>query len=206
MLEKETEEQEADKWLSQIAEGSAAAFVQFYDAYAPMVYRIAVQLTKDAAEAEDVCQDIFIEVMHKAGQYDAARGSVEAWLTVKTKSRVFDRLRKRKRCQLADWGEEVLDDLLIPEQGNDPVEMRALQRLELEQVKKALLDIPPLQRMAVYGCYVEQFSHQELAKIMNKPIGTVKSLIRYGIRNMKKQLLGQVEVQREEGKVLCEVT
>lgn len=90
-------------WLEEIAEGSAAAFRRFYDAYARLVYRLALQMTKDPAEAEDVCQDIFMEVLHKADQYDPARGSVEAWLAVRTRCRAMDRLRKRQRIAAAEW-------------------------------------------------------------------------------------------------------
>ena len=83
-------------WLEEIAEGSATAFRRFYDTHARLVYRLALQMTKDPAEAEELCQDIFMEVLHKADQYDPARGSVEAWLAVRTRCRAMDRLRKRR--------------------------------------------------------------------------------------------------------------
>lgn len=63
------------EWLAEIADGSAAAFGRFYDNYAQMVYRLALTMTKDPADAEDLCQDIFMEVLHKADQYDPDRGA-----------------------------------------------------------------------------------------------------------------------------------
>lgn len=174
-------------WLEEIAAGSAAAFRRFYDAYARLVYRLALQMTKDPAEAEDVCQDIFMEVLHKADQYDPARGSVEAWLAVRTRCRAMDRLRKRQRIAAAEWNGEALPEMVWSEE-QESVELAALRRVELEQVKEALQGIPPLQRMAVYGSYVEQRSHREMAELLNRPVGTVKSLIRYGILNVRRRL------------------
>lgn len=174
-------------WLAEIAEGSVSAFGRFYDAYASMVYRIALQMTKDATEAEDLCQEVFLEVMDKADQYDPGRGSVEAWLAVRTRSRAVDRLRKRRRAAETEWSEELLQEVRGAED-QETVELSVLRRLEVEQVKRALHALPPLQRMAVYGCYVEQLSHREMAELMKRPLGTVKSLIRYGLRNVRRLL------------------
>lgn len=174
-------------WLEEIAEGSTAAFGRFYDAYHRQVYRLALQMTKDAAEAEDLCQDIFMEVLHKADQYDPARGSVEAWLAVRTRCRAMDRLRKRQRVMAVEWADDgVPEEMWNAEQ--ESVELAALRRVELEQVKRALQGIPPLQRMAVYGSYVEQRTHREIAELLNRPVGTVKSLIRYGLQNVRRLL------------------
>lgn len=175
------------EWLAEIADGSAAAFGRFYDTYAQMVYRLALTMTKDPADAEDLCQDIFMEVLHKADQYDPARGSVEAWLAVRTRSRAMDRLRRKQRMAVCDWNEEELPEPILFSE-RESVEMAALRRVELDQVKEALRGIPPLQRMAVYGSYVEQLSHREMAEMMKRPVGTIKSLIRYGIHNVRRRL------------------
>ncbi|WP_206098289.1 RNA polymerase sigma factor [Paenibacillus ihbetae] len=175
------------EWLAEIADGSAAAFGRFYDNYAQMVYRLALTMTKDPADAEDLCQDIFMEVLHKADQYDPDRGSVEAWLAVRTRSRAMDRLRRKQRMTVCDWNEEELPEPILFSE-RESVEVAALRRVELDQVKEALRAIPPLQRMAVYGSYVEQLSHREMADMMKRPVGTIKSLIRYGIHNVRRRL------------------
>ncbi|GIQ70236.1 RNA polymerase subunit sigma-24 [Xylanibacillus composti] len=172
--------------LEGIAKGSGAAFSRLYERYNGMVMRIAWQVTKDWSEAEDVCHDVFIEVLRKAGQYDPSRGSIEAWLKVLARCRAKDRLRKRNRfVPLADW-----EDSSVPVWFSVPesVELRVLQRLEAERVKRELDQIPDLQRAAVYGKYVATLSHKELAASLKRPVGTVKSLIRYGVRNVRKRL------------------
>ncbi|MUG45362.1 RNA polymerase sigma factor [Paenibacillus woosongensis] len=175
-------------WLAEIAEGSVTAFGRFYDAYAPMVYRLAEQCIKNAAEAEDVCHDVFIEIMDKAGSYNPARGSVEAWLAVRTRSRALDRLRKQQRWSVAEeWSMDQEADILWS-RGMESAEYEALRKWEQEQLKQAMQAIPPMQRMALHGSYIEQLSHREIAEHMKRPVGTVKSLIRYGIRNLRRRL------------------
>ncbi|WP_019636830.1 RNA polymerase sigma factor [Paenibacillus fonticola] len=185
-------------WLAEIAEGSAAAFGRFYDAYAPMVYRLAEHCMQDANEAEDVCHDVFMEIMEKAGSYDPARGSVEAWLAVRTRSRAMDRLRKHQRLSVAEEWELDQETDILWSRGMESAELEALRKWEKEQLKQAMLAIPPLQRMALHGSYAEELSHREIAELMKRPVGTVKSLIRYGIRNLRRRL-EEVNMGKLEG-------
>lgn len=170
----------------EIAQGSGAAFSLLYERYYSLVMRVALQVTHDWSEAEDVCHDVFMEVLHKAEQYDPERGSIEAWLTVRARCRAKDRLRKRSRLVLAaDWEENSVP---VWFKTSENVELRVLQRLEAERVKQELEQIPAMQRAAVYGTYVARLSHKELAESLQRPVGTVKSLIRYGVRNVRKRL------------------
>lgn len=70
----------------------------------------------------------------------------------------------------------------------ESAEYEALRKWEQEQLKQAMQAIPPMQRMALHGSYIEQLSHREIAEHMKRPVGTVKSLIRYGIRNLRRRL------------------
>ncbi|MCJ8012376.1 sigma-70 family RNA polymerase sigma factor [Paenibacillus sp. KQZ6P-2] len=191
-------EENPAEWLRGIAEGSTSAFNLFYERFAPMVYRLADYWMKDEAEAEDVCQEIFIEVMQKAGQYDPERGSVEAWLAVRVRSRAIDRLRKKERTAAAErCGEDPTEPIWTGQP--ESAEREALRNFEQERLRGALRNLPALQRLALYGSYMMQLSHRELAEQMQKPVGTVKSLIRYGIRNMRVQLEDQHVKQAEKG-------
>lgn len=186
------------EWLKEIAEGSASAFNRFYDRFAPMVYRLSEYWVKDVIEAEDISQEIFIEVMQRASQYDPERGSVEAWLAVRVRSRAMDRLRKRQRIAAAERGEEELAESVWSLQ-LESAERAAIRHLEQERVRSAIRSLPALQRLALYGSYMMQLSHRELADRMQKPVGTVKSLIRYGIRNLRLQLQDHQVQHVEEG-------
>ncbi|GIO63358.1 RNA polymerase sigma factor [Paenibacillus cineris] len=188
-----------EAWLKEIAEGSAPAFDRFYDAFAPMVYRLAEYWMKDRVEAEDVCQEIFIEVMEKAAHYDPERGSVEAWLAVRVRSRAMDRLRQKQRMAALQRTQEE-SAVMRWQRRLESAELEAFRHLDQEQVRAALRSIPPMQRMALYGSYMMELTHRELAEKMQKPVGTVKSLIRYGIRNLRSRLeQGQVTQAGEGG-------
>ncbi|QQE76087.1 sigma-70 family RNA polymerase sigma factor [Brevibacillus composti] len=173
---------EDDHLLREIGRGSRAAFERFYEKYATFVYRTALRIMHDPAEAEDLCHDVFLEVYRTADQYKEERGSVEAWLAVKTRSRCIDRLRKTKIK--AKYAKN-----LPPAKEMATVEETILTKLERDLVRDVLGGIPEAQRQAVYGFYFQAKTHRELAQAMNRPLGTVKSLVRYGLHNLRKQLV-----------------
>lgn len=166
--------------LKNIQLGSRRSFEIFYEKYVSYIYSIAYAITKNPEEAEDICHDVFLEVIEKCREYDPRRGSIKAWLAVKTKSRALDRLRKKKpllinRLQLAvDQAEKGADDFIFI-------------HLEKELILDALNHIPDDQREALIRAYYIGETQREIAKYMNKPLGTVKSLIRYGLNNLRKQ-------------------
>ncbi|NLI69132.1 MAG: sigma-70 family RNA polymerase sigma factor [Bacilli bacterium] len=147
--------------------------------YAPFVLKIAKQLVSDPLEAEDICHDIFLEVFEKPGEYDDAKGTVKAWLAVKTKHRSIDRLRKKKpvlvrKLEQLDTKEAV------------KTELEVLKSLEKNVLLEALAHLPEKQREVIYGAYFENKTQTELARTLNKPLGTIKSNVRYGLNNLRK--------------------
>lgn len=171
--------------LEEMKEGSYSAFTRFYERYADLVYRVALRRTGDAAEAEDVCQDVFLSVMDQPERYDPARGSVEAWLVVMTKSRSLDRLRRRKRVQLEAWEEQSLARV---SSSLTTIDETVLTRLELDSLRNALRGMPIHQQKVLVGAYLEERSHRELAETLRRPIGTVKSWIRSGLQQLRRSL------------------
>nr|WP_306812663.1 sigma-70 family RNA polymerase sigma factor [Paenibacillus soyae] len=166
-----------------MCEGSSEAFNLFYSSYAPLVLRIACRMLGDRMEAEDVCHDIFLEAIRKGHRYEAARGSVDSWLAVMTKSRCMDRLRKRSRTVFI--APEESEDKLRVDAGP---EEKALATLEKRAVKEALGELPEAQRNALVTAYFGNRTHRELAEEWQVPLGTVKSWIRYGTQNLRKAL------------------
>ncbi|MFD2042801.1 RNA polymerase sigma factor [Ornithinibacillus salinisoli] len=186
-------QQEEDVRLLQlIAKGSQSAFNQFYEAHISFVLHVAISVLADRSEAEDTCHDIFLEVFQKPLQYQSHRGSVKAWLAVKTRSRCIDRLRKRK---------PVLTHKLEQLQTIEAVqtEIDVLSQIESKILFDALKQLPKKQQEVIYGAYYEGKTQAELAKKFNKPLGSIKSSIRYGIRNLRKQktLLQWAKTEKE---------
>lgn len=171
------ENREDTQLLNSIAIGSRHSFNVFYERHVRFVLQIAMYMIKNKAEAEDICHDVFIEVFKKADQYQASKGSVKAWLAIKTKSRAIDQLRKKK---------PVLRDKL--EEHEHGADVQFLLASERKLVRDALNHIPREQGEAIYRSYFHNETHKEIASAMNKPLGSVKSLIRYGLNNLRKKI------------------
>jgi len=184
--------------LGEIAAGSMDAFERFYEQYSPLVLHIALQTVGDRMEAEDVCHDIFLEVWKKAAQFDPKRGSVEAWLAVKARTRCLDRLRRKQRLRIAPADDPCLERM----NAEATIEENVFRKMEREVLQNALSSIPAAQARALRGMYVEAQTQREISEQMKRPLGTVKSLIRYGLANMRKQLcqLGWLEPSGGEKK------
>lgn len=189
--------QESIQLLENIASGSRVAFDIFYEKYISFVYQIALSIIQDQSEAEDVCHDVFLEVFQKADQYSQTKGSVKAWLAVKTKSRAIDRIRKNKYLLV-----NRLEQLIEMNGKVNGADLQFLQMFEQNLVFDALNCLPKEQREAIIRAYYRGETHKEIASTMKKPLGSVKSLIRYGINNLRKQkvLINWIDTSRGEKK------
>ncbi|EGL82136.1 RNA polymerase, sigma-24 subunit, ECF subfamily [Caldalkalibacillus thermarum TA2.A1] len=179
-------EQEVLLLVERVRRGSEEAFDYLYEKYLPFILRIAMAMLKNRQEAEDVCHDIFLEVLNHPERYDPSRGSFESWLAVKTKSKCLDRLRIHKRHLLQEAEEAV--NIRRSASFEDPTAEHTLYRELKEALAKALNQIPAAQRQVLLHAYFKGESHRSIAKQLKRPLGTVKSLIRYGLKNMRKQL------------------
>lgn len=188
--------------LRDMCRGSTEAFDAFYSRFAPLVMQIALRTLGDRMEAEDVCHDVFLEALKRGDSYEEGRGSIAAWLAVMARSRSLDRLRKRSKVIASDAMAEEPRPCLTA----DPAEELALDRLRQEALKEALLQLPAEQRSAVISRYFGAQTQREMSSAWNVPIGTVKSWLRYGLSNLRKQMEkrgwshhsdnGSTEVQR----------
>lgn len=190
-------DEEMAEVLRDMCGGSVDAFDLFYARFAPFVMQVAMRMLGDRMEAEDVCHDVFLEALRRGSSYDPQRGSLQAWLSVMTKSRCLDRLRKQKRVLQSAEEEEGLSS---SEAG--ATEELVFTRLQQQALLDALEALPANQREAVVGSYFGWRTQRELSAAWNVPIGTVKSWIRYGLNNMRKQMekrgwLGEMESGEE---------
>lgn len=171
---------ESVQLLKNISMGSRHSFDLLYEKHISFVFRIALHVTGNKQEAEDVCHDVFLEVYQKADQYQVSKGSVEAWLAIRTKSRALDLVRKKKPIL-----QNTLEELLSGEEAG--ADKQFLSEFEKDTVLKALEHLPKEQQEAIYRSYFQEKTHKEIASTMNRPLGSVKSLIRYGLNNLRKQ-------------------
>jgi RNA polymerase sigma-70 factor (ECF subfamily) len=172
-----------DDLLRRVSTGDRKALAQLFDSESGRLVAIAQRLLRRRDLAEEVVQEVFVSVWHKAGQFDGTRGNARAWLTVMTRNRALNLLRDDARVEyhdeadLADLGDRQADAL----GAFDALSARDALRVCLER-----LDEP--KRRAILLCYVTGLNHGEAAATMNAPLGTVKAWIRRGVVSLQECL------------------
>jgi RNA polymerase sigma-70 factor (ECF subfamily) len=170
--------------LRAVAAGDQNAFSQLYDRMQPRVLGLSMRILRDIGHAEEVTQEVFLEVWQLADHFDADKGSAAGWILRKTHSRSIDRVRSSQTSRVRDH-RVGLRDLVEPQ--NDILETVAL-RINSEKVGKALGTLPDAQRQAVALAHLGGYSHSEVSEILHVPIGTVKTRIRAGIDRLRVEL------------------
>ncbi len=158
--------------IRRMAARDTSACAAFYDAYAGVALGIIRRIVSESHEAEDVLQEVFVELWHHAEGYDPARGSPAAWVVMRARSRAIDRGRAVRRR-----AETVLEER-HREQSDPGADDLASQVADRTLVAGALDHLPPAQREVIQLAYFGGLSQSEIAAQLRQPLGTVKTRIR----------------------------
>ena len=170
-----------------MAAGEHTALTRCYDALGPAVFALAVRMLRDRQAAEDVTQEIFVQVWRQAGNYDVARGSPEAWIMMIARTRVLDRLRSRSAgVVLRPMG----DSLPEAPAAEDWPEDLAITREDAVNVRAALAELPADQKQAVELAFFDGLTHVQISERLDVPLGTIKTRIRLGLMKVRDRLKG----------------
>lgn len=167
--------------LGRVAYGDAAAFEELYERYSPIVYGMALRVLRDPSQAEEVAQEVLVEAWRTAARFDAARGSVRAWLVTMARRRAVDRVRSVQAATNRDV--RVAVGATVPEY--DEVSEVVELRLEAEQVRRCLEALSITQRESIDLVYYRGYSHRELSSLLDIPLGTVKTRLRDGLIRLR---------------------
>lgn len=166
-----------DSLVSAIRSGDENAMALLYDRYSSIVYSVALRVLGDTGAAEDVLQEVFIQLWRNPGLFDSSRGSLGAWLAVIARNRAIDALRKRRpETDIADVIVSVEPDMAG----------HAERARVMEKVLGALGAMPRAQRSALEMAYFEGLTHTEIAAKTGEPLGTIKTRIRAGLLALRK--------------------
>lgn len=168
-----------------LAAGDERALADLYDAHAAAVYSLALRITRNPADAQDVTQDVFVQAWRSASRFDASRGNLAAWLLMMARTRALDRLRRERRRPADLTGPDDFDRIPDALPGVDLV---AATKQEADRARAALASLPAEQREVVELAYFEGLTHSEIAARTSQPLGTVKTRIRSAMQELRATL------------------
>lgn len=163
--------------VSAIRSGDEQAMAQLYDRYSPIVYSVALRVLGNAGAAEDILQEVFLQLWRSPQLFDVNRGSLPGWLAVIARNRAIDFLRKRRpETDITDVVVSVEPDLAG----------RAEWSRVAEKIRSALGGMPAAQRSALEMAFFDGLTHMEIAQKTGEPLGTIKTRIRAGLAILRK--------------------
>lgn len=177
--------------MARVAAGDADALGLLYDRHGDAAHALALGMVGVAGDAEDVVAGVFDRVWRTAASFDAARGSVGAWITTMTRSRALDLLRARKRrARLLERAAADDDDgLALPLAQPAVAPDEALEREEIgHAVRASLASLPDAQRRVIELAYWGGLSHSAIAEALQEPLGTVKTRLRAGLQKLRQAM------------------
>jgi RNA polymerase sigma-70 factor, ECF subfamily len=173
-----------EQLLARVGTGDRAAFGALYDATAARVFGLVRRLVVDPAQAEEVTQDVYLEIWQTAPRFDPARGSAVTWMFTLAHRRAVDRIRASQASRDRDLRVGARD-LDVPV---DTVAEAVEVRVEHERVHGALRELSELQRECVSLAYYGGLSQREIAERLEVPLGTVKTRLRDGMIRLRSAL------------------
>ncbi|MGH6947296.1 MAG: sigma-70 family RNA polymerase sigma factor [Kiloniellales bacterium] len=161
---------EAEDLLRRIAQGDQSALAEFYRAFEGQVYRFVLSRLNDPFEASDIVNGVMMEVWRGAARFQG-RSKVSTWLLGIARHKIIDRQRKRHGKDM-----EELDETLVDESATDPAQALAAVE-EAEILRRCLEELSEAQREVVHLAFFEDLSYSEIAQIVERPEGTIKTRV-----------------------------
>src|SRR5580692_10330000 len=161
--------------LAQVRTGDEQAMASLFDRYSPVVYSVALRVIRDPASAEDILQEVFMQVWRSPDGFVATRGSLGGWLAVVARNRSIDALRRKKPM-------DQVDDMALAAPFN--LANEAERNSMMERARGIIVKLPVEQRKTLEMAFFDGLTHSEIAEMTGDPLGTVKTRIRSALTTL----------------------
>lgn len=176
-----------------IARGDQQALSQLYDTYTRLLYSLIIKIVKNQEVAEDILQEVFVQVWDKASKFDGNKGTVYTWLTTMSRNKSIDHLRskthKNSSKNVSDPEEYVFP--LMESVEATPLDA-TIQNDQRNRINQALGQIPAEQKEIIEIAYFQGYTQSEIAAELDLPLGTVKTRMRQGMIKLKEIITATV--------------
>ena len=160
-----------------VQSGDERAMAALFDRYSRLVYSVALRVMRDPSSAEDVLQDVFLQIWRRPETFAATRGSLGGWLAVVARNRSIDILRRKRPT-------EMVDEMLLPSTFNLAEESE--RTVMVERARVVMQQMPIEQRKTLEMAFFDGLTHAEIAEMTGDPLGTVKTRIRSALLALRK--------------------
>ena len=173
--------------IQRVGRGDQTAFADLYDIIAPLVHGVVLKVVRDPSQAEEVVQEVFVELWRVAPRFDPERGAVTSWVATIAHRRAVDRVRseqsarnrvERESTRVERAHDDVADSVVAVDQS----------QFDRRRVRRALDRLTSMQREAVELAYFSGYTYREVAVLLDVPEGTVKTRIRDGMIRLRDEL------------------
>jgi RNA polymerase sigma-70 factor (ECF subfamily) len=179
--------------MQKMAAGDDQALLAVYDRYSRLVYTLAFHVLRDAHAAEDISQEIFLQLWRDPASYNPQRGRIGAWITVIARHRAIDQLRRQQKESQLPEGVLAIDRPGGPQFDHSP---------DIKKVRSIFNRLPLPQREVLEMAYFGGLTHSEIVARTGEPLGTVKSRIRLALQNLRRMLSGDEKTRTKNHRAL----
>lgn len=177
--------------LRRVGQGDRRSFEELYDRFSGVLFSIAFRMLRSQQAAEDVVQDVFIQIWKKAPLYDPTRGRPMTWAVILTRNRAIDMMRSTQRR--SDLRDTVERELSASKQVQDPSSFELVASDEMSTlVHEAVRKLPKEQREAIELAFFASMTHAEISEHLKEPLGTIKARVRRGMLALRKLIAPQL--------------
>jgi RNA polymerase sigma-70 factor (ECF subfamily) len=174
--------------LRRIGAGDGLAFASFYDQYSGLLFSIVVRILNDSHEAEDVLQEVFLQIWDKAASYDPRLGKPASWVVTLARNKAIDRIRaSQRRSKLL---EQASTEVAVAPENSKTANEQVHGKENAELIRNVVAALPQDQRRAIEMAFFSGLTQNEISETLREPLGTVKARIRRGMLKLRDQLGG----------------